>query len=159
MFKSPISLQKGQCVGIVAPAGKVSQQDIQVALQILEAWGVQTKLGKYIFEQHYQFAGTDKERIADFQQMLDDPEISVILCARGGYGTTRIIDQIDFTSFLQQPKWIAGYSDITALHCHLHARGIETIHSIMPLTFGKDETKASVESLRKVFTTDAPIEL
>ncbi|MDO1449962.1 LD-carboxypeptidase [Rhodocytophaga aerolata] len=150
MYKSPVFLQKGQTVGLIAPAGKVPVNDIEKAIAVIESWEVKVKKGKYLYEQNFQFAGTDEQRLADFQQMLDDPGIAAILCARGGYGTTRIIDRIDLTKYLHAPKWIAGYSDITALHCHLHARNIQSIHAIMPLTFAKDDTAESVESLRKV---------
>jgi len=150
MFISPFFLQAGDSIGVVAPGGKVALPDIQRATQVIEGWGLQVYLGKYLFEENFQFAGSDEQRITDFQQMLDNPHIKAILCARGGYGTTRIIDRIDFSSFLKQPKWISGYSDITALHCHLHTRGIQTIHAIMPITFGREETASSVESLRKI---------
>lgn len=150
MFIRPFFLQAGDTVGIVAPGGKVSQPDMQLAIQVIESWGLHVQTGNHLFEEYFQFAGTDEQRIADFQQMLDNTDIKAILCARGGYGTTRIIDRIDFSSFSTQPKWISGYSDITAMHCHLHARGIQSIHSIMPVTFGKEETTLSVESLRKV---------
>lgn len=149
MFKSPNFIQKGDTVGIVAPAGKLST-GFERAIQLIESWGLQVVMGKHIYAQNFQFAGTDAQRITDFQAMLDDGAIKAIICARGGYGSTRIIDQIDFSAFLQKPKWIAGYSDITTLHCHLHRRGIQSIHSIMPLTFGQTETDASVETLRKV---------
>lgn len=150
MYKSPVFLQKGQTVGLIAPAGKVPKSEIEKAIAIIESWGVNLKVGKYVYEQYFQFAGVDEHRLEDFQQMLDDPGIAAILCARGGYGTTRIIDSVDFSGFISQPKWIAGYSDITALHCHLHARSIQSIHSIMPITFANEDTTASVESLRKV---------
>jgi muramoyltetrapeptide carboxypeptidase len=150
MYKSPVALQKGQTIGLIAPAGKVPASSIEQAIAVIESWGVEVKKGKYLYEQYFQFAGTDEQRLQDFQQMLDDPGIAAVLCARGGYGTTRIIDRLDFSGFLKTPKWIAGYSDITALHCHLHARNIQSIHAIMPLTFGKEDTIASVESLRKV---------
>lgn len=150
MLIRPFFLQAGDTVGIVAPGGKVSSPDIDRAIQVIEGWGLKVELGRHLFDENFQFAGTDEQRTADFQQMLDKSHIKAILCARGGYGTTRIIDRIDFSSFFNQPKWIAGYSDITALHCHLHSRGVQSIHSIMPLTFGKEETADSVESLRKV---------
>jgi muramoyltetrapeptide carboxypeptidase len=150
MYKSPISLQKGQTVGLIAPAGKVPMSDIEKAISVIESWGVQVKKGKYIYEEYFQFAGTDQQRLEDFQHMLDDPDIHAIICARGGYGITRIIDRLDFTSFAKRPKWIAGYSDITVLHCHLHTIHIQSIHSIMPLTFSKEDTVASVQSLYNV---------
>jgi muramoyltetrapeptide carboxypeptidase len=150
MYKSPFSLQKGQTVGLISPAGKVPTSDIEKAIVNIESWGVRVKKGKYLFEEYFQFAGTDEHRLKDFQQMLDDSDIHAILCARGGYGITRILDRLDFTTFIKNPKWIAGYSDITALHCHLHKKNVQSIHAIMPLTFGKEDTAASVESLRKV---------
>jgi muramoyltetrapeptide carboxypeptidase len=84
MYKSPISLQKGQTVGLIAPAGKVHMSDIEKAISIIESWGVQVKKGKYIYEEYFQFAGTDQQRLEDFQRMLDDPDIHAIICARGG---------------------------------------------------------------------------
>ncbi len=149
MIKSPIFIQKGDTIGIVAPAGKIAI-DLGPAIEKIKSWGLQVLTGKHVYAEYFQFAGTDDQRITDFQEMLDNPDINAIICARGGYGTTRIIDQINFSAFLQKPKWIAGYSDITTIHCHLHTRGIQSIHSIMPLTFGKEETDISVESLRKV---------
>ena len=108
-------------------------------------------LGTYIFGTENQFAGSDSQRQADFQQMLDDPSIRAIICARGGYGTVRIIDKLDFTGFCRNPKWIVGYSDITVLHAHIneHFR-IETLHSVMPVNIKEtDFEDDSIESLRK----------
>ena len=145
----PPYLQTGQKVAIVAPAKSINRTEIKMAVSIFETWGLEVVLGKHLFKTHHQFAGTDAERAQDFQEMLDDPEIRAIICARGGYGTTRIIDRLDFTSFLQKPKWIVGFSDVTVLHCHLHNFNVETIHGIMPLLFPK-QTEVSIESLRQV---------
>jgi muramoyltetrapeptide carboxypeptidase len=99
---------------------------------------------------HHQFGGDDEVRRQDFQQQLDDPTICAILCARGGYGTTRIIDGLDFSRFAQAPKWIAGFSDITTLNCHLLRRGHQSIHGVMPLLFHQEAGADSLESLRRV---------
>lgn len=144
----PSYLQAGQKVAIVAPAKSIDKAEIKMAVTIFESWGLEVVLGQHLFNTHHQFAGTDEERAQDFQQMLDAPEIKAIICARGGYGTTRIIDQLDFTKFLQHPKWIVGFSDVTVLHCHLHNLNVETIHGIMPLLFPK-QTEISIESLKQ----------
>ncbi|OJJ16657.1 LD-carboxypeptidase [marine bacterium AO1-C] len=144
----PPYLQAGQKVAIVAPAKSINQAEIKMAISIFETWGLEVVLGRHLFKTHHQFAGTDAERAQDFQEMLDNPEIRAIICARGGYGTTRIIDRLDFTAFLQKPKWIVGFSDVTVLHCHLHNFNVETIHGVMPLLFPK-QTEISIESLRQ----------
>ncbi len=144
---SPPCLQIGDKVAIIAPAKKVVPQEISHAIRILESWGLEVVLGTHLYNAHNVFAGTDTERTQDLQTMLDSPEIKAIICARGGYGTSRIVDNIDFTKFLQNPKWIVGFSDITVLHCEVHKRGIESIHGIMPLLFPK-QTPETIESLR-----------
>lgn len=143
----PPYLQIGQKVAIVAPAKSINREEIKMAVSIFKSWGLEVVLGKHLFNTYHQFAGTDEERAQDFQEMLDNPEIRAIICARGGYGTTRIIDKLDFTAFLQKPKWIVGFSDVTVLHCHLHNFNVETIHGVMPLLFPK-QTEISIESLR-----------
>jgi muramoyltetrapeptide carboxypeptidase len=115
----------------------------------LRAWGLAVATGEHLFARHHQFAGTDAQRLADLQRALDDPETAAIICARGGYGTTRIVDQLDFTAFLRQPKWLVGYSDITTLHLHLHRLGVESLHATMPLLFNRD-TPPSIESLHNL---------
>ena len=145
---NPPYLKKNDKVAIIAPAKKVSPQDIKMAVQILESWGLEVILGKHLFKTYNQFAGTDAERTEDLQMMLDNPEIKAIICARGGYGTTRIVDKLDFSEFVIHPKWLVGFSDITVLHCQIHRLGIESIHGIMPLLFPK-QTEQTIESLRK----------
>ncbi|KAA5547552.1 S66 peptidase family protein [Adhaeribacter rhizoryzae] len=144
------SLQAGDKVAIVALARKVDFADLEPGINILESWGLQVVLGKTLYESFHQFAGPDEIRLADFQTMLDDPEIKAIFSARGGYGTTRLLDQINFTNFRQQPKWLIGFSDITALHSHIHNFGIESIHGTMPALFAKTGAEEAVESLRKI---------
>ncbi|MFD2563851.1 S66 peptidase family protein [Aquimarina rubra] len=142
----PDSLQKGDKIAIVATARKITQKEIDEATNILKNWGLHPVVGTTIGLENNQFAGTDEERRLDFQKMLDDTEIKAIWCARGGYGTVRIIDQLDFSDFIKHPKWIIGYSDITVLHSHIHNLGIATVHAAMPIDIHKG-TEASRQSL------------
>jgi muramoyltetrapeptide carboxypeptidase len=146
---TPNTLQKGDMVAIVSTARKVSKEELQPALKFLENWGLKAVLGKTIEAEENQFAGSDDLRAADFQQMLDDPKIKAIWCARGGYGTVRMIDKLDFSTFKRNPKWIIGYSDITVLHSHIHNFEIETLHAQMPVEIAK-KSKETVDSIRKV---------
>jgi len=137
---SPPFLKPGDSVGIVAPARKISEEELLPSVKILEGWGLKVKLGKHIYSSFHQFAGKDDIRLADFQTMLDDSEVTAIFSARGGYGALRIIDKLDFTAFIKHPKWIVGYSDVTVFHSHIHTHtGIETLHATMPINFEKDE--------------------
>ena len=133
----PPYLKSGDTIGIVSTARKISLPEMEASLKIIEEWDVQPFFGKTTTLEHHQFAGTDHERADDFQKMLDDEDIKAIWCARGGYGTVRIIDFIDFTHFKKYPKWIIGYSDITVLHSHIHNFGITTMHAPMPVDFHK----------------------
>ena len=146
---TPAYLKKGDTIAIVSTARKITEQEIQPALQLLEKWGLKTILGKTIDAEENQFAGSDDLRAADFQKMLDDPNIKAIWCARGGYGTIRIIDTIDFSAFNKNPKWIIGYSDVTVLHSHIHNFGIETLHAQMCLEI-ENKSEEARESIRKV---------
>ncbi len=150
----PPPLKKGDTVMIVAPAGVMKDTiGVYKAIELLHKWGLHYKLGKHLFAKHYQFAGTDTERLSDFQAALDDPSVKAIWCARGGYGTIKILDDVDFTNFIKNPKWIIGFSDITAFHTKLNNLGITTIHGIMPLTYkpNKKEQKRAIKSLQKAF--------
>ncbi|MEP6700719.1 MAG: LD-carboxypeptidase, partial [Bacteroidota bacterium] len=122
MIKTPAYLQKGDTIGIVCPAGYMDAEKVQTCIDTLQEWGYQVKVGKTVGgnSKNY-FSGNDGERLNDFQQMLDDDEVKAVLFGRGGYGMGRIIDKIDFKKFSKQPKWIAGYSDITVLHSHLYS--------------------------------------
>ena len=129
----PPYLQAGDSIAIVAPAGilKDRKGTIQKAIELAENWGLYVVLGEHVFRQNNHFAGTDVERAADFQEALDNKSIKAIWTARGGYGSVRILDLLDFTKFKEHPKWIIGYSDITALHNHIHNLEIETMHGMM----------------------------
>lgn len=146
-MKSPEFLKKGDKVAIVCPASYI-KGDIDIAVEVLTSWGLRVKIGKSVISQFHQFAGTDEVRRQDLQAVLDDPEIKAIFAARGGYGTIRIIDQLDFRKFKKRPKWIVGFSDITVLHSHLHHRiGVCSIHGQMPKSFN-ESTKAALTSLQ-----------
>lgn len=144
----PKYLQKTATVAIVSTARKISLEKIKPAVKLLKNWGLNVIVGDTIGLESHQFAGDDKDRIADFQKMLDNPTINAIWCARGGYGTVRIIDQLDFSIFKQHPKWIIGYSDVTVLHNHIHNFGIESIHATMPLDVVKN-TEQALNTLKK----------
>lgn len=146
---TPKYLKKGDSVAIVSTARKISKEEIQPAIKLLESWGLKAILGKTIGAEENQFAGSDALRAEDFQKMLDDPKIKAIWCARGGYGTVRIIDKLDFSAFKKNPKWIIGYSDVTVLHSHIHNFGIETLHAQMCLEI-ENKTAETPESIRKV---------
>lgn len=146
-MKTPPYLQPGSKIRIVAPAGKVSEKNIIPAAQWLARQGYNTVLGQHIFAEHFQFAGTDENRLQDMQLAFDDPKTAVIICARGGYGTIKIIEQLDFTAFKKHPKWIVGFSDITILHSCLNNLGFATIHGTMPRYFF-DEKGIETENLK-----------
>jgi len=136
---TPSYLKKSDNIGIVATARKISLSELKPAIDKFTEWGLNVVLGKNIFSESDQYSGTDEQRLSDFQQMLDDDSIKAIIVARGGYGTVRIIDKIDFKNFKKNPKWIIGYSDITVLHSHIHQNfGIETLHATMPINFPID---------------------
>lgn len=136
----PPYLQVGDTVAIVAPSGilKNRQAEVQRAVKLLESWGLHALVGEHVFEQGNHFAGTDAQRYEDFQNAMDNPTVSAIWAARGGYGTVRILDKLDYTKFHKKPKWLIGYSDITALHNDFHNAGYETIHAMMCTNLSAD---------------------
>ncbi|CAN5231089.1 LD-carboxypeptidase [soil metagenome] len=144
----PLYLQPGDTIAITCPARKMTAAELQPAIAIIENWGYQVLLGQTIGGENHQYSGADKERAADFQKLLDDPQVKAIICARGGYGTIRIIDQLDWTHFRKHPKWIIGYSDVTVLHGHLHSLAIASLHASMPVNFPTN-TPEALESLMK----------
>lgn len=130
----PPFLVKGDTVAIVAPAGilKPDRHSVVIkAKKLLEQWGLHAIIGKHVYNQNGHFAGTDEERCEDFQNALDNPKVKAIWCVRGGYGSVRILDKLDYTLFKKHPKWIIGYSDITAFHNQMNVLGYQSIHSIL----------------------------
>ena len=153
---TPAYLKKGDAIGISCPAGFITAEDIQPAVMKLKEWGFAVKIGNTVGKKDFTFGGTDEERLKDFQQMLDDKNIKAVLCARGGYGAVRIIDKIDFSKFVQHPKWIIGFSDVTVIHSHLNKNfGVASIHSKMCNSFPADWNmaeavqKETIESIHK----------
>ncbi|HET9504322.1 MAG TPA: LD-carboxypeptidase [Hymenobacter sp.] len=147
---APPFLQPGQRVAIVATARKVSPAEVEAATHILAAWGLEVVLGESIGAAAHQFAGDDELRRRDLQRQLDDPAIRAIFCARGGYGTARLLDELDFSGFARAPKWVAGFSDITVLNGHLLQLGYQSIHGVMPFAFGQAGGELALSSLRSV---------
>lgn len=147
MIKQPAYLKKGDKIAIVAPAKKLPKR-IDAAIELFTEWGLEVVIGESVYASHHQFAGSDSLRTKDLQTFLDDPSIKAIISARGGYGTIRIIDELDFTAFQHNPKWIVGFSDITVLLSHLFSMiDTQSIHGQMPYTF-EDSTPKALESLR-----------
>jgi muramoyltetrapeptide carboxypeptidase len=152
----PPYLVKGDLIGITAPAGFLLPGDMAPAVKQLEAWGFRVRLGTTIGTRSGSFAGTDDERLADLQRMLDDREVKAILCARGGYGSVRIIERIDWSLFKKHPKWILGFSDITVIHSYISRNiGVASIHSKMGGAFPASNTdmeqvvRDTADSIRK----------
>ncbi len=156
MMRLPPYLKQGDRVAIAAPARWVEREDMDYFIRALAGEGWKAEPGS-IYSRHHQFAGSDEERLTDLQSMLDDPGIKAIFCARGGYGTARLLDRIDLNAFARHPKWIAGFSDITALHsCILMKIGIAVLHSAMPYTLRDGKDKPGLESLFSVLKGKGP---
>jgi len=147
--KTPDFLKHGDTVAFISTARKATKEELKDAAKLLADWGLKVKYGKTIDAEHHQFAGDDELRASDFQEQLDDPEVKAIWCARGGYGTVRIIDKMDFTKFQEHPKWFLGYSDMTMLHSHFNTLGIESLHAQTAVSIGKNtyETAASIRQV------------
>jgi muramoyltetrapeptide carboxypeptidase len=142
MTTIPPYLKPGDTIGILCPAGFMPLEKAQTCIETLTDWGYKVVTGKTLGHQFNYFSGTDEERLQDLQQMLDDESIKAILCARGGYGTGRIIDRLHFKKFKEHPKWIIGFSDITALHSHIYKHyKIASMHAPMAAAFNDEEYK------------------
>jgi len=149
---APPALIPGDTIAIVSTARKVDAAFINLAEKTFTKWGFKIRRGDNLFKVHHQFAGSDSSRRADLRSAFEDPEVKAVVCARGGYGTARIIDDIDFDVLKQNPKWVTGYSDVTALHSHIYNKaGLQSIHGTMPVNF-EDNTPESLESLRLLLT-------
>ena len=135
----PPYLKKGDAVAIIATARKISKHEIEPAIALLNEQGLQVVLGGNLFETTNQYAGTDEQRAEDLQWALNNKNIKAIIIARGGYGAVRLLERIDFTEFIANPKWVVGYSDVTVLHSAIHNLGIATLHATMPINFFKNQ--------------------
>lgn len=145
---TPPNLKKGDTIAIVATARKNIDDNLKPAIDLAKKWGLEVVIGKSIGLDNNQLAGTDEQRASDFQEMIDNPNIHAVWCVRGGYGTARMIDLVDFSKFKNNPKWIVGFSDVTVLHSHLNNLGFATIHGIMPVNVEKASPEVE-ETLRK----------
>ncbi|WP_247231856.1 LD-carboxypeptidase [Telluribacter sp. SYSU D00476] len=147
----PPFLQPGDTVGVLAPASRVSYDDVKPGLAVLrDQWNLNVIEGQSLTSSYYQYSGTDDLRLHDLQTMLDDPAVKAIIAARGGYGCSRLLDKLDFTTFRQHPKWIVGFSDLTALLSHLHGMGYVSLHAQMAKIFTKEGGEEALESLRRM---------
>lgn len=156
---TPRNLKRGDRVALVAPAGKITRDVLTKAVRVLEDWDLKVVVGDNVMSKsHSYLAGSDEERLVDLQEALDSRRIKAIFCARGGYGTTRIVDLLDLSKFKKYPKWIVGFSDITALHMLMLKAGFESVHASMPSQFNDPAARPSVQSLYDVlFRNPLPI--
>ena len=150
-MQHPNYLTKGSKIALVAPARKISRDEIAFAVRWIEEKGFEAVYDDRLFAEYHQLAGDDDFRAKVLQDYLDRDDIDAILCVRGGYGTIRIIDKLDFAKFAKHPKWIVGYSDVTVLHAKMQQIGYQSIHGTMPINFEKN-TKEALESLYDALT-------
>ncbi len=140
----PAYLRPGDRIRIVSPAGKVPKEKVLPGVELLQDEGFEVLVGKHVFDKHFQFSGTDQQRLADFQEAIDDPKAKAIVCARGGYGSVRIVEKINYLPLLKTPKWLVGFSDVTVFHAVFNKLGMASIHGAMPGFFleNKKPTKS-----------------
>ena len=147
-MKTPEYLKKGSKIALVAPARKIGRDEIAAAVKWIEEKDFESIYDDRLFAEYHQLAGNDDFRASVLQEYLDRDDIDAILCVRGGYGTIRIVDKLDFTKFVKHPKWIVGYSDVTVLHAKMQQLGYQSIHGTMAINFEKN-TKEALETLYK----------
>lgn len=149
-MNTPPYLSPGDKVRIVSTARKISKAEVRPAVTLLEQWGLEVELGQHLFDEADQYAGSDINRLADLNDAIEDPDVKAVIAARGGYGTIRIVDGVNFEAIMEQPKWVVGYSDLTVMHAHLNACcGIESLHATMPVNIGESmEEHAAIASLK-----------
>lgn len=154
----PKSLQPNDKIAVISTARSIDIEKLNYAISVFNSWGLEVLESPNLRAVHHQFCGTDQQRTDDLQWALDNNEIKAIICFRGGYGTVRILDNIDYSNFIQNPKWIAGYSDVTALHNKISQLEIPSLHSTMPVNF-KENSEAALDSLKSaLFGTEYSIE-
>ncbi|HKJ41786.1 MAG TPA: LD-carboxypeptidase [Sunxiuqinia sp.] len=155
MFKPPF-LHPDDRIRIVSPSGKVKEEKAGPGIELLRQAGYEVVLGNHVFDNHFQFAGTDEQRLDDLQRAMDDPDCKAIICARGGFGAVRIVEQLDLSAFRKNPKWLVGFSDITLLHARIQHEGFCSIHGAMPGFYLHDgEASESFTSLLNVLQGDS----
>ncbi len=149
MYKKPDYLQKGDQVVIIAPSGRIKEGGLDQAIKTLKNWGLKVIVSEHACDGHHYFSASDQHRLSDLQDAIDSSTYKAIFCARGGYGLTRIIDQVDFSALQKYPKWIVGFSDVTALHLALSLHELQSIHAVMPTGFEQAES-TTVRSLQEM---------
>ena len=154
----PNSLQPNDKIAIISTARSIDEEKLNYAKNIFESWKLEVIEAPNLRATHNQFCGTDEQRKDDLQWALDNKEVKAIICFRGGYGTVRILDNIDFSNFIKTPKWIAGYSDVTALHNVISKLGISSLHSTMPVNFKENSEEALTTLKKSLFGVDYSIE-
>ena len=148
----PPFLTKGDKIAIVATARKTNPEELQTFIKMAANEGFEVVFTPELFNYERQFAGTDEHRAADFQHWLDEEDVKAIILARGGYGTARMVDGLDFTNFITQPKWLIGFSDFTVIHCQVNCRyNIPTLHGAMPAFLKPDSKPQVVTSFKGMF--------
>jgi len=157
----PPYLQPGDEVAILSPASFPPTENWKQGVEVLESWGLRVRMAPNYLSRHFGLGGTDAERLSDLQQMIDDPSIKAIFPIRGGYGVSRLLDSLDFTGFVSSPKWVVGFSDITALLCELDSIGYASIHGPMPHNFCQKGGESALQNLytalfEGVFSVAAP---
>jgi len=157
----PPYLQPGDEVAILSPASFPPTENWKQGVEVLESWGLRVRMAPNYLSRHFGLGGTDAERLSDLQQMIDDPSIKAIFPIRGGYGVSRLLDSLDFTGFISSPKWVVGFSDITALLCELDSIGYASIHGPMPHNFCQKGGESALQNLytalfEGVFSVAAP---
>ena len=151
-----MSIIKNDTVWILSTARKISHKEVEPAVNLIKDWGLNVCIGKSIDAEENQFAGIDGLRAQDLQEAINDSRTKAIWCARGGYGTVRIIDKVDFLNYLKNPVPIIGYSDVTVLHSHLHILGVQSIHATMPVNLNTN-TPESIQSLKDILFGCKPV--
>jgi muramoyltetrapeptide carboxypeptidase len=149
-MKKPPILQQGDTIALTALASQTPLELLQPAISVLENWGLKVVIGASVSQAFPDFISTSKIRLNDFQNFLDDAHVKAIFSIRGGYGSYHLLEEINWNKFRKSPKWLVGYSDITAVHAHTHRLGFESIHGAMPKSFLQIGGEESLESLRKI---------
>ncbi len=139
----PPALKHGDKVAIVATARYVDSAALEFAEQVFKSWGLNPTRGENLLQQEHNFAGSDQQRRADLQRAFDDPTIKAIFCFRGGYGSVRIVDELENTILKKTLKWVIGFSDITALHNYMNSQcNSASLHATMPINYKENTSKA-----------------
>ncbi len=141
-MRTPPRLQKGDLIALASPARSINREELKTAVDMIKNRGYRVRVDPEVTAVHHQFAGNDYLRAAHFQKLIDNPEVKAIFCTRGGYGSLRIIDKLDFSAFRRRPKWIVGFSDITAIHAALQHMAVESLHASMPVNFDSSTDEA-----------------